>query len=42
MPGKIVWIDTETGGTDPKKHALLQTAVEIFIDGDLKEIRRPV
>jgi len=35
---KIAWIDTETGGTDPEKHALLQIAMEIFVDG--KEIRR--
>jgi len=29
---KIAWIDTETGGTNPDKNPLLQTAIEIFID----------
>ena len=34
---KIAWIDTETGGVDPKKDALLQIAIEIFVDGEAKE-----
>lgn len=36
MP-KIAWIDTETGGVNPEKHALLQVAIEIFIDEKLCE-----
>lgn len=30
---KAIFIDTETGGTDPKVNALLQVAAVVFIDG---------
>lgn len=36
MKQKIVVMDTETGGLDPKKHSLLQVALVVFEDG--KEI----
>ena len=34
---KVAWIDTETGGVDHKTDALLQIAIEIFIDDVPKE-----
>ncbi len=34
---KLIYIDTETTGTDPEKHALVQIAGIIEIDGVLKE-----
>jgi len=37
MKSKIAWIDTETGGVDSNKHALLQTAIEVFIDQEKAE-----
>lgn len=36
MP-KIAWIDTETGGVNPEKHATLQVAIEVFIDNEIRE-----
>lgn len=32
---KIAWIDTETGGVNPDKNPLLQTAIEIFINEEM-------
>lgn len=34
MKQKIVVMDTETGGLDPKKHSLLQVALVVFEDGN--------
>lgn len=34
---KSIYVDTETTGTDPKKHALIQLAGVIVIDGMVKE-----
>jgi len=33
---KVAWIDTETGGVDPKTDALLQIGMEIFVDGEAR------
>jgi len=32
---KVLWVDTETGGVVPGKHALLQVAVLVEIDGQV-------
>jgi DNA polymerase-3 subunit epsilon len=34
---KILWLDTETTGTDPKKHGIIQIAGIIEINGAIKE-----
>ena len=33
----IVFIDTETGGTDPQRHSLLSIGAVVYEDGELKE-----
>jgi len=35
--GKILWLDCETTGLDPDRHAMIQLAVLIDIDGEVKE-----
>ncbi len=35
--GKILWLDTETTGTDPEKHGIVQIAGIVEIDGEVKE-----
>lgn len=37
MKRKILWLDTETTGTDPKKHAVIQIAALFEIDGEIKD-----
>lgn len=34
---KLLFLDTETTGTDPKKHGVIQIAGIVEIDGDIKE-----
>lgn len=33
---KILWIDTETTGLDPDKHGIIQLAMIVDIDGQIK------
>ena len=35
---KQLWIDTETGGLNPQKHALLQIAAIIVIEGEVMQV----
>lgn len=37
MENKIFWLDTETTGTDPQKHAVIQIAALIEINNEIKE-----
>lgn len=39
MPRKVLYFDTETTGLDPYKHALIQLAFAIEIDGVVKEVK---
>jgi len=36
-PTKILWIDTETTGLDPRKHDIIQLAAMVEIDGVIKD-----
>jgi DNA polymerase III epsilon subunit-like protein len=35
MSKKILWVDTETSGLDPNRHALIQLGMLVDIDGEL-------
>ncbi len=37
VDNKILWIDTETTGLDPKRHGIIQIAGIVDIDGEVKE-----